>query len=101
MKETVTLSRFRDSFRELGRDNFTYDGLEALFNFIEEIDDDCGVESELDPIDLCCSFTEYQGLAEFQDDYDADEYKTIEDIENHTSVIRISDEAFIIQAFSR
>ena len=61
MKNTVTLSSFCDSFQAKGRgEQFTYRGLEALFNFIEEIEADTGEEMELDVIGLCCDFSEYE-----------------------------------------
>jgi len=37
MKSTVTLSTFVEAFRTMDRnENFSYDGLEALFNSFEE-----------------------------------------------------------------
>jgi hypothetical protein len=49
-------------------------------------------------IALCCEFQEYVNLAEFQDDYGTD-FETIEDIEAATTVIKVDDEAFIVQVF--
>jgi hypothetical protein len=61
MKNTVTLSSFRDSFQAKGRqDQFSFIGLEALFNFLEEIEADTGEEVTLDVIALCCDFSEYE-----------------------------------------
>ena len=101
MKQTVHESDFRDAFQKMGRgNNFSYDGLGALYAFIERLDKDTGTESELDVIALCCEFTEYENLAEFHGDYDKDEYETLEDVENNTIVIRIKgSDGFIIQAF--
>jgi len=98
MKSTVTLSDFRDAF-QIRKENFTYEGLEALFNYLESYEDDTGEEIELDAIALCCDYTEYADLAEFQQDYYPEDYETIEAIEERTQVIRINDDAFIIQTF--
>ncbi len=96
MKTTVSKSDFRDAFQQMNRgDNFTYDGLGALYDLLEGT----GTEQELDVIAYCCEFTEYENLEEFHADYDKDDYATIEDIENNTLVVRIDDESFIVQDF--
>jgi len=64
-----------------------------LINFI--LDEDL-VDEEV--IAICCDYSEYENLEEFQRDYDG-EYETIEDIEAVTSVIRVGDDGFIIQNF--
>jgi len=100
VKSTINRSQFHDAFRKMGRENqFSYDGLEALFNYLEDYEDDTGESIELDVIALCCEYTEYANLAEFQNDYDAEDYPDMETIEEHTQVIRINDDAFIIQQF--
>ncbi len=98
MKSTVSLSDFRDAF-QMRKDQFSYEGLEILFEYLEEYEKATGEEIELDVIDLCCEYTEYKNLAEFQQDYDSEVYQTIDDIEDHTPVMRINDESFIILQF--
>jgi hypothetical protein len=70
MKTTVYFSEFCDYFRKIRPDNFSYQGLRVLFDYIEEIDNSCGEDSELDVIGLCCDFAEsdWQTIAE---DYDS------------------------------
>jgi len=59
MKTTVSLYDFRDAFRACGRaDQFSYEGLEVLFDYLEQYEDDTGEELELDVIALCCDFYE-------------------------------------------
>jgi len=59
MKQTVYLDDFRQAFKDCGRENqFSYDGLEILFNCFEELDEGSGQETELDVIALCCEFEE-------------------------------------------
>jgi hypothetical protein len=59
MKQTITFSQFHDAFRDMGRlDNFSYDGLKVLYDWFEDLDDDCGTETELDVIAICCEFSE-------------------------------------------
>jgi hypothetical protein len=99
MKQTINLFQFRDAFRDCNRqDNFSYEGLESLFNWFEELD--CDTETELDVIAICCEFTEYENLEEFQDNYSAEDYPDMEALENATTVIPINNsDSFIIHDF--
>jgi hypothetical protein len=58
MKTTVYFSEFCDYFHKIRPDNFSYQGLRILFDYLEEIDNSCGIESELDVIGICCEFSE-------------------------------------------
>ena len=104
MYRTINEYEFEQAFKNMDRDNFSYDGYRALYEFLDEIcsSDDKGFE--LDVIAICCDFTEYENLKEFQseyyDDVAGDKFKTIEEIEEETTVIRIEDsDSFIIQVF--
>lgn len=98
MKTTVTRCDFQDAFQKIRPENFSYQGLNALFEYLEEYEEDTGQEIELDVIAICCDFSEYENLAAFQENY-GEEYETIEDIEQETVVIRFGVESFIIQDF--
>ena len=99
MIRTINQYDFIDAFKKMGREeNFSYDGLIALYDYLEMFEDDTGQSIELDVIALCCGFTEYDNLEQFQADYGED-YETIEDIQNATAVIMIDDDSFIIQQF--
>ena len=98
MKTTIQLHDFIHC--DALKDNFSYDGLVALFEYLEYYEQDCGTELDFDPVALRCDFTEYANIADFWQDYSSVEYQCLEDIEENTSVIYIRDsEAFIIQNF--
>jgi len=61
MKTTVYFSEFCDYFHKIRPDNFSYQGLRVLYDYLEDIDSDF----ELDVIGLCCDFSEsdYQTIA--------------------------------------
>ena len=107
MKETVTEYHFIDTFKKSVnyKNNFSYQGLVALFEYIEQYEDDFGEEFEFDMIGLCCDYTEYSSLAEFNTDYgDVSvrpwKYETLEDIRDATLVIEIPEtDRFIIGDF--
>jgi len=99
MIQTITKSEFTSAFHRMSRgDNFTYGGLIALYDYLEEYEDSTGEQIELDVIGICCEYNEYESLEEFQEDYSED-YQSIEEIEHATQVIMIDDDSFIIQAF--
>jgi len=59
MIQTITLSDFRDAFKRYGRgDQFSYEALELIFDYIEEYEQDSGEQVELDVIALCCDWSE-------------------------------------------
>lgn len=59
MKTTITFCDFCDAFRNFDRqDTFSYDGKKALFDYLEEVEQDTGEEIELDVIALCCDYDE-------------------------------------------
>jgi len=59
MKTTINLHQFRDAFYRMDRkDNFSWEGLEVLFNGLEEYEEDTGEELDFDVIALCCDFSE-------------------------------------------
>jgi hypothetical protein len=95
MKTTVTKHDFREAFRTLRPDNFSYEGLGELFDYIEELEEDAGMkEIELDVIAFCVDFSEYESIEEFQTDY-GDEYKDWDDVDEHTTVIPVGDGAIV------
>ena len=98
MKKTINLHEFRNEFDEYGRsENFSYKGLEVLFDHLEDLGDDLGEEIELDVIAICCEFTEYENLEELQQNYN--DIETMEDLEDNTYVFMTGDESFIIQDY--
>ena len=100
MKKTINYYDFRAEFRAFGREEqFTRQGLKALFDYLEELADDCGIEIELDVIALCCEFVEYDSLEDFHSEYDKNDYPTLEVLRDHTQVIEIDNQSFIIAAF--
>ncbi len=98
IKQTVNFSQFCDSFSDTYKNNFSYEGKRALFEHLESISEDIGEDIELDPIALCCEYTEYGNLKEFNDAYNTDKpFDSLEEVEEFTTVIRIKNtDRFII-----
>lgn len=59
MKQSVSFYMFEDAFKRADRfDNFSYEARRALFDYLEELEQDLGEEIELDVIALCCEYQE-------------------------------------------
>lgn len=86
MIRKITQNDFVREFKEYGReDNFSREALDALYDYLEEIDENF----ELDVIGICCDYTEY-----------ADEDEAIEaygDDWEDCVVIRLDNGGFICQ----
>tara|TARA_R110001583_G_scaffold49897_1_gene155994 strand:+ start:1702 stop:2001 length:300 start_codon:yes stop_codon:yes gene_type:complete len=99
MKQSVNMYDFERAFKNFERmNNFSYDGLKALFEYLEDYEEDTGEEIELDVIALCCDYAEYDSLNEYNDDYGT-KYSEIDAIQDDTTLIKIDDNSFIIQQY--
>jgi hypothetical protein len=58
MKQTLNLYQFRDEMQKIRPDNFSYEGLQRLFEYFEQYEDDTGEQIEFDPIAICCEYSE-------------------------------------------
>jgi|TARA_R100001463_G_C3403397_1_gene208258 hypothetical protein len=100
MKEYITESTFIDAFKQSDtrKNQFSYEGLKALFEYLEEYEDSTGEELEFDMIGICCEYTEYDSLKQYNDEY-GNECEEIDEIADYTALIKIDDERFIIQQY--
>ena len=99
MYQDVSFSDFADAFHDMGRkDHFSYAGLRALYDYLEDYEEGTGEKVQLDVIALCCDYTEYENLKELQENYN--NIKSMEDLEDHTQVIKLENsDGFIIQNY--
>lgn len=99
MKITVSsVSQFADQFYGMGRgDNFSYEALQALFDYFEENDPDM----ELDVIGICCDYSE-MSLEDINREY-GQEFEDINDasdwLEQQTTVIAVLSASVVVQDF--
>jgi len=64
------------------KDNFSYEGKKALFNYLEELEEE-DFQIEFDYISLCCDYSEYDNLDDLFEAYDL----SLLMIKNKTEVI--------------
>lgn len=93
----IGLNEFIEAFKEIDRDYFSYEGYEALYEYLEELSDDIGEPIELDPVAITCDYVEYSSVDEFNADYKTS-CSCIDDIWDYTQVIKFKN-GFIIQVF--
>ena len=58
MRQTVNQSAFIDAFHAYDRyEQFGYDALCSLFEYLEQYEEDTGEELEMDVIAICCDYS--------------------------------------------
>lgn len=110
MKQTINEYQFIQAFRDCGRhEQFSRPGLVALFEYLEQLEQDCGTEIELDPIAICCDFSEHDSAIDCIEDHgygfrpdphsdDEPEEQARGYLRENTTLIEY-DEGVIIQSF--
>lgn len=91
MKTTIQQWEFTDKMVKW----FSYNGANALFEYLEDLERDIGEEIEFDPVAIRCDYSEYENLEEIKEHYNIE---TMEDLEKHTTVIEFKG-GIIIQQF--
>ena len=103
--------QFREAFRFAGRgDQFSYKGLEVLFDYLEDLSEATGESIELDVVALCCDYYE-SSIQELIDNYKIDLSEVDEDdpdsiievvreyLEDNTSVCGQVSDGFVYAVF--
>ena len=100
MKQTIDLNSFRRAFEVYGRTDFTYEGLEVLFDYLERLEDDTGETIELGVIALCCEYSE-DTLAEVASNCGLalDEDAVLVYLANNTNVCGTTDTHVVYKSF--
>ena len=72
MKQTINFYEFAAQFQSIRPNSFSREGLVALWEYLEQSEEDMGEEMEFDVIALCCDFIEYDSLTDYKQDYSDD-----------------------------
>jgi len=109
MFQRITFSDFADAFHHHGRrEQFSYYVLKALFDHLENVEEDTGEQIELDVIGLCCDYAE-STVDETIDEYDLDASECEDDddrhalaekfLNKHTTIVWQRGDTFLYQQF--
>jgi len=72
MKQTLNFTTFANTFQNSSRaDQFSYEALELIYDYIEQYESETGEQIEFDMIAICCEWSE-STPAEIIDQYDTD-----------------------------
>jgi hypothetical protein len=110
MKQTVNFSSFVDAFRAYDRYNqYGYQALRVIFDFLEQYEQDCNEELELDVIAICCEYdsSHYKDIADnyridlsdANGDEDAEKQIVLDYLNHNTMVLGETDCEIVYQCF--
>ena len=102
MKRTINEHDFIDAFQGTYKNQFSYEGKIALYEYLTQLEEDTGFDMEFDPIAIHCEYTEYEDFTEFRDEYEdyvkEHDIQDVETLQEHTQVVEYKG-GFIIQQF--
>ncbi|MGL6118919.1 MAG: hypothetical protein ACRC0V_00275 [Fusobacteriaceae bacterium] len=80
------------------KNNFTYEGLKALYEYLDDISGEIGDGTGLawDWIGICCEYDEWESVEKALEYYD---FETLEQLENNTTVIQFGENKIITSQF--
>lgn len=89
-----TANELRNEFIKYDRDNFSYEGYEAIINFFDNFED-----TELDVIAIDCEFVE-ANEEDIRNDYNIEEDEDVmEYLEKNTYAVKLSNDKILYVAF--
>lgn len=114
MKQSINFSQFVDAFHAYNRyDQFGYQALRVIFDYLEEYEDSTGEEVELDVIAICCDYNVNDAATIARDysidlshlDVEDDDYEeqcekaVLEYLNDHTMVLGQCVDGIVYQCF--
>jgi hypothetical protein len=89
----TTISK-EEAITELRNDDnasWSYEAAAAIYDYLEELEDDCGIVTVFNIVDIRCEFSEFDNLEAWNESsgYPAPGRKrwTLEDLQEHTTVL--------------
>ena len=110
MKMTLSSYDFHTYWPEPRKDQLSWEALEAIYNYITEIEEGTGEETEFDPIAICCEWTEYDSALEAAKEYGEEfedeelteeerEAEALKYLQDNTTVLELDNGGVVIQQF--
>ncbi len=101
MKRTMSEVDFTEAFQtnETRRNQFTYEALQKLFAHYESVEEETGDQIEFDMIAICCEWIEYSSFQAIKEDYSSYDFKSIEEVEDYTTVLKTEAGTILIMEF--
>jgi hypothetical protein len=109
MIKTMTEYDFTQAFKgsDSREDQFSHSALKAMYEYYEQLEEDCDTQIEFDMIALCCEWTEYTSALEAALEYgfgtvvddESLEEKALEWLQEQTQVIEFGDKGVLVAQF--
>jgi hypothetical protein len=97
MKQTMNEFDFKNEFKKIRPENFSYEGLTVLYDHLIQFEEDTDQELEFDPVAFCCEYTEFDSFEDVKKNYDVED---LEHLEQNTIVLKIpNSEKLIVQNY--
>ena len=99
----ISKRSFIEEFQSIRPDNFSSEGLEALYDYFEDLQRDLGESIEFDPIGICCEYSEHKSPLEaarlyVRDNESFDAWGAmIEEHANQSALYWLMDHTFVIE----
>ena len=87
MKTNISASAFIDEIVGDEYNNITYEGAQALYEYLVELERDCGIEMEMDRVAIRGEYAEYENIEAVMHEYDC--IRSLSDLQEYTQVIEI------------
>tara|TARA_R110000744_G_scaffold11661_1_gene35315 strand:+ start:372 stop:713 length:342 start_codon:yes stop_codon:yes gene_type:complete len=91
----TTISK-EEAITELRNDDnasWSYEAAAAIYDYLEDLEDDCGIVTVFNIVDIRCEFSEYKNLKEFNEQFHGpgkeSEHFTLEDLQDRTTVLML------------
>ena len=86
---TVNSNQFIDDLMRDDYAGWTYEDAEALYEYYEMLSEDIGEDIELDRVAIRCEWDRADNIQEVIDNYSHHDINSLEDLEDHTTVIEL------------
>jgi hypothetical protein len=105
MKHTLTKEDFMDWMRQAPYNPFSYGALEILWEYLSDIEEDCGVEIDFDPVAFRCDFSEssvkdilLENRVEFEENLSDKEklYFALAFLNKKTTIVGITEQGTVV-----
>ena len=84
MKQTLTTYDAASQLHDDVDGGWTWNGAQALVEYLEELEEDMGEEIEFDRVALRCDFSEHRSLVEWAEGYFGDKWEEEIGVEENT-----------------
>ncbi|MBW2648414.1 MAG: hypothetical protein JRC53_01130 [Deltaproteobacteria bacterium] len=88
MKETLSTSQAANMLVQDENAGWSYNGATALIEYLEQMEEECGMEIEFDRVAIRCEYSEYKTAIECAENYDFESDEDDDEDDQEESALR-------------